>query len=98
MNFIQGKVTTAKSKYAIADFDRLKTEFLEDVVATVEMEEIPLELIMNWDQTGIRIVPSNTWTMDQQGVKRVEIGGSGDKRQITVVFVDLLLVTFCLSS
>ena len=37
----QRKVTTAKSKYAIADFDRVKAEFLEDVVATVEMEEIP---------------------------------------------------------
>ncbi|MCG8622397.1 MAG: hypothetical protein MJE68_10435 [Proteobacteria bacterium] len=86
MNFVQRKVTTAKSKYTIADFNRLKTELLEDVVATVEMEEIPLELILNWDQTGIRIVPSNTWTMDQQGVKRVEIGGSGDKRQITAVF------------
>ena len=63
-NFVQRKVTTAKSKYAIADFDRLKTEFLEDVVAMVEIEEIPLELILDWDQTGIRIVPSNTWTMD----------------------------------
>ena len=41
MNFIQRKVTTAKSKYAIADFDHVKMEFLEDVVATVEMEEIP---------------------------------------------------------
>ena len=65
MNFIQRKVTTAKNKYAIADFDQLKTEFLEDVVATVEMEEIPLELILSWDQTGIRIIPSNTWMMDQ---------------------------------
>ena len=94
MNFVQRKVTTAKSKYAIADFDRLKTEFLEDVVATVEMEEIPLELILNWDQTGIRIVPSNTWTMDQQGVKRVEIGGSGDKRQITAVFCGSIVGDF----
>jgi hypothetical protein len=87
MNF-EGKVTTAKSKYAIADFDRLKIQFLVDIVATVEMEEIPLELIMNWDQTSIRIVPStcNTWTMDKQGVKQVEIGGSGDKRLITAIF------------
>ena len=65
MNFVQRKATTAKSKYAIADFDCVKRQFLEDVVATVEMEEIPQELILNWDQTGIRIVPSNNWTMDQ---------------------------------
>lgn len=56
MNFFQRKATTTKSKYAIADVDCVKREFLEDVVATVEMEEIPLELmILNWDQTGIRI-------------------------------------------
>ena len=50
MKFVQRKVMTAKSKYAIADFDRVKTEFLEDVVATVEMEDMPLELILNWNQ------------------------------------------------
>ena len=55
MNFFKRKATTAKSKYAIADFDCVKREFLEDVVATVETEKIPLELILNWDQTGIRI-------------------------------------------
>ena len=50
------------------------------------MEEIPPELILNWDQTGIKIVPSSGWTMDQQGVKRVEVIGMNDKRQITAVF------------
>ena len=59
MNFVQRTVTTAKNKYAIADFDRVKTEFLEDMVATVEKEEIPPEQTLNWDKTGIRIVPSN---------------------------------------
>jgi hypothetical protein len=58
------------------------------------MEEIPLELILNWDQTGIRIVPSNTWTMDKQGVKRVEIGGSGAKRLITAVFCGSIVGDF----
>lgn len=61
------------------------------------MEEIPPELVLNWDQTGIRIVPSNNWTMDQQGVKRVEVGGAHDKQLITAVFVDRWLVTSCLS-
>ena len=79
MKFVQRKVTTAKSKHTIADFTRLKEEFLQDVVATLEMEEIPPELILNWDQTGIKIVPRNTWTMDQQGVKRVEVCGANDK-------------------
>ena len=47
MKFVQRKVTTAKSKHTIADFTRLKEQFLQDVVAMVEMEEIPPELILN---------------------------------------------------
>ena len=34
----------------------------------------------------IKTVPSNTWTMDQQGVKRVEGCGANDKRLIMAVF------------
>lgn len=58
------------------------------------MEEIPLELILNWDQTGIKIMPCSTWTMDQQGAKRVELFGVNDKHQITAVFCGTLLGDF----
>ena len=46
MNFVQDH---SRNKHAIADFDQLKEEFLEDVIATVEMEEIPPtpKLILN---------------------------------------------------
>ena len=27
------------------------------------MEEIPIEMIFNWDQTGLNIVLVSTWTM-----------------------------------
>ena len=94
MKFVQRKVTTAKSKHTIADFTWLKEEFLQDVVATVEMEEIPPELILNWDQTGIKIVPSNTWTTDQQGAKQVEVCVANDKRLIMAVFCGLLVGDF----
>ena len=43
------------------------------------MKEIPTELILNWDQTGVKIVPSSTWTMEAVGVN--------DKRLITGVFL-----------
>ena len=86
MNFVQRKSTTAKSKDTSASFAERKQSFLNDVVATVTMESIPPELILNWDQTGIKIVPCSTWTMDKRGVKRVEMIGTSDKRQITAVF------------
>ena len=53
---------------------------------TVEMEEIPPGLILNWDQTGIRLVPAASTTMEQRGVKRMEVIGQNDKRLITAVF------------
>ena len=86
MNFVKRKSTTAKSKMNVEAFAELKEEFLSNVEATIDMEEIPAELVLNWDQTGIRIVPSSMWTMDKQGSKRIEIAGRDDKRLITAIF------------
>ena len=83
MNFVKRKSTTAMN---VEEFAALKEEFLSNVEATVDMEEIPAELVLNWDQTGIRIVPSSMWTMDKQGSKRIEMAGSDDKRLITAIF------------
>lgn len=96
MKFVKRKATTAKSKHSTADFTRLKQQFLADVVTTVEMEEIPAELILNWDQTGIKIVPSSTWTMEAQGSRRVEAVGVNDKRLTTAVFCGTLTGDFLL--
>ena len=71
-----------------------KRDFLPDVVATVTMKDVPPELILNWDQTDIKIVPSSTWTMGRQGVKRVETIGATDKHQITAVFCGSLTCDF----
>ena len=60
--------------------------FSKRVKAVVTMEEVPIELILNWDQTGIKIVPSSSWTMDKKGIKRVEVAGASDKILITAVF------------
>ena len=49
MGFIQRRATTAKSKYSLQNFTEKKTEFLTDLASTVEMEEIPPQLIFNWD-------------------------------------------------
>ncbi len=94
MKFVKRKVTTALSKHSVTDFAQLKETFLNDVVVTVEMEENPAELILNWDQTGVKIVPSNTWTMDRQGSKRVEVVGSNDKRLITGCLLWLVVGDF----
>ena len=94
MNFVQRKATTAKSKQSNADFAMLKKSFLEDVFTTVTMEDVPPELILNWDQTGIKLVPSSNWTMAPKGSGRVEMTGVTDKRQITAVFYGTLVGDF----
>ena len=94
MKFVQRKVTTDKSKHVVAEFLEPKEQFPADVIAMVEMEEIPPELILNWDQTGIKIVPSSTWAMEWQGTKRVDLVGVGDKRLITAVFCGSLVGDF----
>ena len=50
------------------------------------MEDIPLNLVINWDHTATKIVPSSQWTMERKGTKRVEIAAVDDKRQITAIF------------
>lgn len=71
------EVTTAKSKHADANFVRIKKPFLQKVVEAVEMEGIPPDLILNWDQTA---VSTSTWNMDHQGAKHVSVAGEHDKR------------------
>ena len=45
-----------KSKVGVEQFEALKTQYLFDIKATVEMMEIPPELVINWDQTSIKSV------------------------------------------
>ena len=85
MGFVKRRASTA-GKISAANFVQLKAQFLFDVRVIREMEEVPDDLIINWDQTGIHYVPVSNWTMQQEGSKRVEITGLDDKRQITAVF------------
>ena len=70
----------------VANFEAVKEQFVINVNAVMETEDIPQQLVFNWDQTGISIVPGSSWTMAVKGSKRVEIVGMGNKRQITAVF------------
>ena len=49
------------------------------------MEEIPKDLILNWDQTAVNYVPVSNWNMAKEGSKKVPIAGIDDKQQITIV-------------
>ena len=52
----------------------------------VKAHQTPDKLVLNWDQSGIQLMPSSNWTMEEQGSRRVAIEGLNDKRQITATF------------
>ena len=74
-------------KLSVSNFLKLQEQFSYDAKVLIEMLEIPAYLVINWDQTGIYYVPVSSWIMESAGLKRVEIAGGDDKRQITAVFV-----------
>ena len=49
------------------------------------MNETPHDLVINWDQTGIKIIPTGDWTMHLSGEKIVPIAACNDKQEITAV-------------
>ena len=59
------------------------------------MVEIPHDLIITWDQTGIHYIPVESLTMEKKGAKHVDITAVDDKRQYLLA---PLLATFFLNS
>jgi len=86
MNFVKCKAMTKKPKFSVSNFEELKSQFLMDIMASVTMEEIPDDMVINWDQMAIKYIPLSDWTMAQEGSKRVEVAGIDDKCQITTAF------------
>ena len=66
MGFVQRKGTKAARKTP-ADFDQIKNEFLTRIASTVTEHNIPDDLIVNIDQTGVKLVPCSEWTLDLKG-------------------------------
>ena len=89
MGFVKRKGGT-KTRVLPMNLDDSRSAFLQEIQVTTEFEEIPPQLVLNWHHTALSYVPASKWTMEKQGVTRVEIGGFSDKRQITVLFAATL--------
>ena len=90
MGLVKRKASTKISKMTTEEFEQKKVSFLKQVSAFVAVHTIPSSLVLNWDQTGINVLPSANYTMEQRGSKRIEIAGYQDKRQITATFAATL--------
>ena len=85
INFVKRKATTS-AKVEPSHFKKLKEQFFLDIKTVVDMEDVPSDLILNWDHTGINVVPGSQWMMEAKGSKRVEAAGINNKWQTTAVF------------
>ena len=72
----------------------IQENFLADIQSEVVMNDIPSDLIFNWDQTALHLVPTGQWTMHPAGAKVVPIANSDDKRQVTAVLAAMLTGEF----
>ena len=60
---------TTKSRLQLSDdqFKKVQRSYLAEVVHVAKANNIPPQLIINWDQTGLNVVPTSSWTMEEQG-------------------------------
>jgi len=59
---------------------------LLDIKNIVIFDDIPPELIVNWDHTGINYVSVGSWKMEVKGARRVENAGKDNKHLLTAIF------------
>ena len=52
----------------VKNFEETKKGFLLDVHNVMEMDEIPPDLVINFDQTAVHYVPVDNWMMAKEGV------------------------------
>jgi hypothetical protein len=74
--------TTAASKLP-ADWEAQGVLMAKRTAALMEMHSVHPSLVINADQTGVKLVPSSAWTYEKRNSSSVATVGAEDKRQIT---------------
>ena len=65
IGFVRGKGTKAARKLPL-DFEEQKLDFLASIHTVVTERQISHEMIINFNQTNISIIPWGNWTMHQE--------------------------------
>jgi len=71
------------------DADMQVQKMISYIAALVSEYGIPLELCLNFDQTGLQLLSTGHYTYQNKGVKAVTVIGANDKRQITATPVSV---------
>ena len=86
MGYVKRKALTKTGSLSNEEFEQRRQHYLLEISGMVKTKNIPEELVPNWDQTGLNILPVGKWTLEKAGSSRVEIVAQDDKRQITATF------------
>lgn len=78
-------IATKTARKVPANFLELKSDYLDRIHSYVDEHSIPEVMVINWDQTNLKLVPVSNWTLADKGSKQVSIVGLDDKREITVL-------------
>lgn len=81
--------TTAASKLP-ADWESQGVLMAKRIAALMEMHSVHPSLVINADQTGVKLVPSSAWTYEKRNSSSVATIGAEDKRQITACLASAL--------
>jgi hypothetical protein len=81
--------TTAASKLP-ADWEEQGVRMAKRIAAHMEMHTVHPSLVINLDQTGVKLVPSSAWTYEKCNSSSVAVMGAEDKRQITACIASSL--------
>ena len=87
IDFTRRMGTTTRPPVPQGLYSECRREYLRDVHDKVKEHGIPLELVLNADQTPSSYVSVERSTMAARGAKSVPIKGLTDKRNITLTFV-----------
>ena len=68
MGLVKRKATTTL-KITAEIFEDLKVQFLTDIETVSMLEDIPKDLVINWDQMAVKFVPVSNWTQEDKGTK-----------------------------
>ena len=86
MEYLKRKGKAGKVEPCPKFLEEEKFMYQRAISTFVSDYDIPLELVLNLDQTPLSCVSSRKYTFDLKGSKTVPIKGVGNKRQITATF------------
>lgn len=83
MGLTKRHATTGRLSLPAKYVKEMSFRFTQGIAASKKQHNVDAKLILNWDQTSLKYVPSGSWTMAEKGSSRVEVAGLSDKKCIT---------------